>query len=97
MKELEKLLAKAGIDPMKKITLRQRVMSLLETLDYIDMQRDTIKTCGSLIVLAETQDAATDKMEQNQENNKEFLRGLKNSFRFQEAALHEAMRDTDEV
>ena len=72
-------------------------MSLLETLDNIELQRDTVKTCGSLIVLAETQDAVTDKMQENQEMNKEWLRGFKNSFRIQADALHQAMRDTDEV
>jgi hypothetical protein len=97
MKNEENTLSTAKNILFQAVPLRERIMNLLVTLDNIDLQRDTVKVCGALIVLAETQDKLTDNMEQNQENNKDVLRGLKNAFRMQEAALHKAMISTDEV
>lgn len=96
MNELKTLLAKNKI--IIPLTLDERIMSMKILLDGIRMVNFEIKTNKSFIDLVESRGGyADDELHEAQEKRRNTLRGLKNSFRMQEAALHEAMRNTDEV
>jgi hypothetical protein len=81
----------------RSVPIRKRLELLLETIGDVKMKELEIDTCSGLISLAETRYSETDDLEHKRENLKDELRELKNSFRRQEAALHEIMRTTDEV
>jgi hypothetical protein len=94
--DLEKILMEAGIPiPM---TIAERVTLMLQTINDVKMKKLALKSvCGLIDLMESLGRDVSGELEQNRENNTNELRGLKNSFRMQEYALHEAMRDTDEV
>jgi hypothetical protein len=96
-KEQEKALAAAKEILFQSVPLSKRVELMLQTINDVKMKGLEVKTSKSLNELMDSQGRLTDDMEDIQEKLKEELRGFKNSFRMQEAALHEAMRNTDEV
>ena len=81
----------------RSVPIRKRIELLLETIGDVKMKELEIDTCIGLIAIAETCHSETDDLEDSREKLKNELRGLKNAFRMQEAALHEVMRTTDEV
>ena len=95
MKELIKILAKNQI--VIPMTLNERIMQMKVLLDGIKMQEFKIKMLKIKIDGSAFDDPYLDDLEHEQENQKDTLKGLKNGFRMQEDALHEAMRTTDEV
>lgn len=95
MKELEKLLNKNNI--VIPMTLTEMLVQMKVWLDGIKLQEFKISMLQDKIDNSEYNDVYLDDMEQEQEMQEGTLRGLKNQFRMQEAAFHEAMKTTDEV
>jgi len=86
MNELDKILLEANISPA--ISLEDRVNQLQVLLSGIKMQEIKIKTLGIKIKNNDLLGIYSDDMEQEQEKQKETLRGLKNSLVWQTLALH---------
>lgn len=98
MKNEENTLSAAKEILFQSITLDERIMQMKVLLDGIKMQKLSIKSCASLMDLAEGQGGeVTDEMEEEQEKRKETLRGIKNAFHVQFHLLKEAMKTTDEL
>lgn len=86
MKELDKILAEARIIPA--ITIQDRINEIQVLLQGIQMQEIKIKTIGIEIKNNDLLSVFSDELEQEQEKQKETLRGLKNSLVLQTLVLH---------
>lgn len=89
MNELNKILAEAKIYPA--ISLEDRVNQLQVLLSGIKKQEIKIKTIGIKIKNNDLLAVFSDELEQEQEKQKETLRGLKNSLTIQAYLLNKAV------